>query len=711
MPQHRIEHFERIYRVAEPAAQRVLESIAQGSLLAEYETALDRVIADPEEVILIKHVHLRCFSRLSEAEPFRLAKRWGEEMARAVDKAVRMAGDHRGIDVVRFPNEAAHAAAFLLEVVNHKDPRVWYFARFAGFLRPSPAKTLEAFFEASAKSSGPVLRQLSEMGEISAVLKLLDHRTAARLWKRLSRAGEPIDPQATRPLFAAAVTLLERTQSISLTQARTAKLWEEFKTSRQFRLDWRDPALLADQFVEIIGFLAECLRLPPPAWNEVFAAELRNFDWIDRERVKQRLGAVSDPASDFAGARRRIRQTPRPGPTPRQRAWQRVLQSVLDEVDGELSQPINSPVNRLLILAGMIRREPGWENDAGLSAWIEQVLANRRLSDFSGATEFQSSPMEAEKLRQQAPQLAGQNAVWSQAAGSLLLWRGISDLGAAALARRCAFPLPGNLGTRWLIAALLAKCAGVPVNEDDGLRLLAGIERPVDETQFLDTWQAGSSAVEDFQCGLLQLALGHRLVAADKVRVAMMPQTEGYLLLAGDADARIWPHSAFVSTFEVAAERVQAWSNAWSEIFSPPPALQVPPAMTALLAHLSPQTAGGLPETLPSDLESLAGASVGLPVADATLTQFAALVLRAWARWLRGFADASPAYLLNQFIRRPGWISVEGNALRVELESAPLDVVLEMAGYFDPLELLSTPEAAAQLPYERLEFHVTENAR
>jgi hypothetical protein len=38
-------------------------------------------------------------------------------------------------------------------------------------------------------------------------------------------------------------------------------------------------------------------------------------------------------------------------------------------------------------------------------------------------------------------------------------------------------------------------------------------------------------------------------------------------------------------------------------------------------------------------------------------------------------------YLLNNFIRRPGRITVDDETIVVELETRPLDIVMEMAGY------------------------------
>jgi hypothetical protein len=78
---------------------------------------------------------------------------------------------------------------------------------------------------------------------------------------------------------------------------------------------------------------------------------------------------------------------------------------------------------------------------------------------------------------------------------------------------------------------------------------------------------------------------------------------------------------------------------------------------------------------------------LGVPAADAALGLTALALLHAWARWLRGFSASSAPFLLDEFIRRPGSIIPLGDDLLVRLERRPLDVVLDVAGYTDDLDL------------------------
>jgi len=72
-------------------------------------------------------------------------------------------------------------------------------------------------------------------------------------------------------------------------------------------------------------------------------------------------------------------------------------------------------------------------------------------------------------------------------------------------------------------------------------------------------------------------------------------------------------------------------------------------------------------------------------VADPTACVVAIAAVRTWARWLRGFADASVPYLLDEMVRRPGALRVDEERVVVAMDRRPHDVVLEMSGCFEPL--------------------------
>jgi hypothetical protein len=86
-------------------------------------------------------------------------------------------------------------------------------------------------------------------------------------------------------------------------------------------------------------------------------------------------------------------------------------------------------------------------------------------------------------------------------------------------------------------------------------------------------------------------------------------------------------------------------------------------------------------EELRSALGVLEGGKLGLAQADLTVALLAVALLRVWSRWLRSMANASPARLLDAFIRRPGRVACDASTVTVWLDRHPLDVILQMAGY------------------------------
>jgi hypothetical protein len=115
-------------------------------------------------------------------------------------------------------------------------------------------------------------------------------------------------------------------------------------------------------------------------------------------------------------------------------------------------------------------------------------------------------------------------------------------------------------------------------------------------------------------------------------------------------------------------------------------------AQTSPSAHRSWRKAltvrlGPLPCLGASTREALGDGQVGLAGVDTSMRLTAAALLRAWSFWLRGFSAASIPFLLEGFVRRPGWILQAGEDVLVRLERRPLDVVLTVAGYTDELDL------------------------
>ncbi len=84
------------------------------------------------------------------------------------------------------------------------------------------------------------------------------------------------------------------------------------------------------------------------------------------------------------------------------------------------------------------------------------------------------------------------------------------------------------------------------------------------------------------------------------------------------------------------------------------------------------------------DAAALAPLLPGCAVA-ADVAAIGALLLRGWGHWLPGMAASGPLFLLERTVRRGGCVVLDERRLAVELDPAPFDVVLRMAGYLAPL--------------------------
>ena len=94
---------------------------------------------------------------------------------------------------------------------------------------------------------------------------------------------------------------------------------------------------------------------------------------------------------------------------------------------------------------------------------------------------------------------------------------------------------------------------------------------------------------------------------------------------------------------------------------------------------------GEIPLT-PGSLGRLAEPIESCPAAiDHLLTETTVCVIRAWARWLRGIGESSPAYLLKNTLDRKALVRHTAHTIDVTLAPAPLDSIVDLAGYFEPI--------------------------
>jgi hypothetical protein len=260
-------------------------------------------------------------------------------------------------------------------------------------------------------------------------------------------------------------------------------------------------------------------------------------------------------------------------------------------------------------------------------------------------------------------------------AGIFLLLRAMADIRLASVARKAEYPVAPCvmvLGMCW------AGREGVFQGRlDTGIGLLAGqgADMTVDELRRI--WQ-GVPAENHlrFQIELLKMLVARGIVRSSSVEIHTVA-------LGGDRHAivfgcgQLWPMVRIIDGDQAAGTVIHEMTESWSKITGVDPQPEA-----------ASEDSGA---ALRQALDDLGMDNLGLPLADWTLVLGANSLLRCWAIWLRQFSASSASYLLRNFIRRSGSIVMTDDGMLVEMDARPLDIVLEMAGYFDRISARTEP--------------------
>ncbi|MEZ4658013.1 MAG: hypothetical protein R2911_10605 [Caldilineaceae bacterium] len=317
-------------------------------------------------------------------------------------------------------------------------------------------------------------------------------------------------------------------------------------------------------------------------------------------------------------------------------------------------------------------------------------------------------------------------SVQTQVAGLFLLARSFLDGRLPWLANQQRYPDTTHAKpVAPLLAAIGIRWAGLAQQEheqlDPGLCVLSGLPQGATWSALRQSWmQAAAADHAQFQANFLTILAGQRLVGGDVLTIHQVPVAGQQALVAGVLGGQVWPLGGCFDNEHEATALLNRWSNAWAAVIGTPPtfmmdqtlAARVTAAGAGLDAALSPYIRAVDPSTVdleavdPFDADAdsasyvetdrelraalarLDSGQLGLPAADLTIGLSAISLLRLWARWLRQFAASSPAYLLDNFVLRPGRVRQLEQRIVVEIPPQTLDIVLEMVDYLTPLERL-----------------------
>jgi hypothetical protein len=612
-------------RLAADAAERLPHVLADG---------LAQGLADDRTVYVLRRVRAAIAVRTGGSAGGDPVRRWGERLAGAIVESVAHdPGD--GENLVRFDDQSHFVASFLADLLNGAAWGRWCYGAFAALRSRESGDVARRVLLDNAAHVPRILGLLERRGMLERLLAALGPAGVADVWRRGEATSLAADATAWRPLFVHAARLLERLGARPIGDdlvdaCLVAHAGHDANV-------WGDRAALARAILDaarvLFGRLSDAFVKRPSA-PDVRAAVVA-LDWLDTDVLAGGLEhLLRAPDTTVLPVRRPAQATP---------AQRRLLDALVELAARggvALHRDAEMPANAVRLLAALVAQVPAWADDAAVRGIIDVVVA--------AWTVVERTPTPDRLLRAMASGNTREVDMLSTAAPS---------------SERTALSDLARLGDAGATAvAALHASAG----ESDG--------------------DADEMAVETAGAGVFLLAravLDARLasVLLDSGCPIRFEELLATLALrwSGQLDAGTCLFAGLASDTTVEALRA-----AWVPLTDA--------ELDALVAAVDATFAGATGfagDAVPSDERDLAAVEagqLGVPSADRAVGRVAVALVRRWTRWLKQFASSSPAYVLGQFVRRPGRVVAGETTIRVEISRRPLDLVLEMAGYTADLE-------------------------
>lgn len=579
-------------------------------------------------------------------------------------------------------------------------------------------------------------------GQSAQLLSAQDRQRRGKGVSQNTPRNDAADAQKDRALFDQVLHFLARAQLRVMPGVSAAQLFAAYRP--QCIVDWSDTQALSQGACDVLDFMQAQGQIK--AFSSPLGAEdltrleqaIERLDWLHTQRLRDHLFALLIMPKKAVVAKKK-NLTPR-----QQQLITAISTSLASEQDRQLAVlPTQLEAIALRLYAGLLEQQAQWADDTLAQGLIEALAriqaalqthpdaptlrALRRAGQLPRFIQLFSDNAPAalraglalvEHLGPSAWALldaldndvvvsAPSQLLSTRCAGIFLLLRAVNDMRLSALA--------GSLiDLDILLISLFMRIAGEGVVV--GGRIDAGLsvfwrgprEEGVNELDVLRTAWAGVEREQfmPFQYAILGLLSGQRLLRAEVLHLYKIQLADGCeALVGGDSGAQLWPLVCVLEEGVDVASIVSQWAAQWRVQTRVEAALIVADASLSGMcgqALMAPPYGAGDAcfederieahrqgrERLTAALHSLAANTLGIVQADLQCASLALSLVRVWARWLNRFSDAGAAYLLDKLIRREGQLCIDVDTLAVVLDPAPLDVVIEMAGYCKDLERL-----------------------
>jgi hypothetical protein len=647
--QTRIGHVHIRYRVppgsSASATLNTLERVARERIADACDRAFENTFADDQTVYVLRKVTARV-AVLAERTKLeaRLAEQWGNRLSHAVIQTI-VTGDHGNL--VRFQNQAEFVTSFLTELVTGDVWNRWYFGAFQSYRELGDEDALVAVFEDNREWFREILRRLSQTNALDPVLERLGPQGRRRLWVDVV-AGQSKRNDAAEAFLIfveSALRLIDALGKWAGERPAPSFVLDSYLRSRPAAPQWTDRASLADAVIGVIRFLAmdgAIARSGSLSADDILRLEetlAESFEWLDARHLLRAVSAIFQHSESAVITRDFVR---RPTiATPEQKRLLNSLLRILKDKRPLLRTPAQNPHDALLRLLAALSEQgdvaPGPAAISILESIVESWRALAKSSD---------SALALAELRRGS---------WENACAE-------AQTDSADIARH--------------LQTLAA--AGEPA--------IAVVEELLDQSPSAATG-IESIVIESACAGLFLLV--RTLQDLRLTTLSKESEFESIEPLLVGLSMRIGGSAAW--TNQMLDGGAALWSGIDSDLagsyLAKLETLEQERFEAALVNLIDAQA---LIDAAEEPALDLAGPAYHCsPDCTAFLDRVAVRLLRTWARWLPALGNSSVPYLLNNFIRRAGTITINRHFIEVSLAPAPLDAIARLAGYLS--ETPATP--------------------
>lgn len=628
--QTRIGHVHVRYRVPRDSGFTVaaLEDISRQRIAETCDHALADVFENDPTVYVLRRVVSRValLSKRQTSEA-KLAEQWGRNLCRAVVRTI--AYNHDDDNLVRFENQADFVTCFITRLALGDAWDRWYFGAFSNY-RGLPLEDIVLSVLRDNQEFVPeIFGRLQKSNALELVINLLGASNQRALWQRTVR-GAAADVQTTDAFRIFAQAAFEIVDALSLWTAvrpSAADLLSAYLRTKPHSPDWTNGTSLAGAVTALLRFMVvEGVVNVSVALTDDQVANLNDllasrFDWLNANHLLNSLLSLFESPQLTTPERAFTLRPVRATP-----AQQRQLEELLRLVRTQRVQLTGDTAyaDLLRLLAVFSEAE---SSTANMPALLESVVMTAIALRQSRSPHDALQQLQRGELPSESP---------SEQASSY--FKTVIAAGEPAVKLVAELVQQTEGSTSEYGETIQTECAGLFLltRAIRDLRLPAALH------------ESGFESI-------------HPLLAGLAIVISPSAWSNNSLEAGAAAWCGIEPENVDTNLSELESLNREQFLTIVHEIVAG--------------QHLVDDSRVHEPI-----------AHVAHPSSAATiemLEQLCHSLLATWGRWLPGLGNSSSNYMLDNFIRRPGTITVGHRQITVELERRPLDEVLKLSGYLD----------------------------